>query len=293
MKRYWLFYGWYDDYDCPGANGGLSDFHGSFDSIEGAYVDFAMAKNYYNEPACWCQILDSETSEIVKLQGFGETDRDLTHLRKHFKCPEIETQSPGAVSEWIDAEIYQSEIRAQKDDVPGEWVKIDGFGLLHNYSLCSNSECECHTVESKRVATPFPIEAGNPYCCNKCALQPGIGGTRGDLIGLMDDVPGTFAIVAPNDQKEVIPDDCACPSCGQNLHTKAYVYNGLFGSARQTICVDCSLKLISWFHPKRGYIWISDIKAMEGIFIPANGQKPIRSKFDIKNFIAGLFNKYL
>lgn len=129
MKRYWLFYGWYDDYDCPGSNGGLSDFYGSFDSIEGAYVDFAMAKNYCNEPACWCQILDSETNEIVKLQGYGETDRVSPRLRKHFKCPEIETRNTDHVGEWIDAEIHQAAIRAQKDDIPGEWVKTDNFAL--------------------------------------------------------------------------------------------------------------------------------------------------------------------
>jgi len=236
MKRYWLFYGWYDDHDWPGSNGGLSDFYGSFDSIEGAYVDFAMAKNYYNEPACWCQILDSETNEIVKLQGYGETDRDLPHLRKHFKCPEIETQSPDPVSEWIDAEIYQSKIRTQKDDIPGEWLK------------------------------PLPED------------QKTIDGIR------YHPTP---------EQIEFIPDDCACPSCGQNLHTKAYVYSGLFGYAKQTICVDCDLKLISWFHPKRGYIWISDIKAMEGMFVPSNGQKPIRSKFSLRGFVSTLFNKYL
>lgn len=122
MKRYWLFYGWYDDYDCPGSNGGLSDFYGAFDLIESAYVDFAMAINYCNEPACWCQILDSQTGEIVKLQGYSDTDRDLPHLRKYFKCPEIEKQNTDPDGIWIDAEIHQYEIRAKEDHTPGEWL---------------------------------------------------------------------------------------------------------------------------------------------------------------------------
>lgn len=87
MKRYWLFYGWYDDYDTPGSIGGLLDFYGSFDSIEAAYVAFAMASNQWNCPAEWCQILDIETKEIVKLKGYWEDKIKLDHLSKYFKIP--------------------------------------------------------------------------------------------------------------------------------------------------------------------------------------------------------------
>ena len=42
---------------------------------------------------------------------------------------------------------------------------------MHDEKLCSNPNCECHTDESKKVATPFPIDLGNPYCCSKCAIR--------------------------------------------------------------------------------------------------------------------------
>ncbi len=37
---------------------------------------------------------------------------------------------------------------------------------------CSDPECDCHTDPTCRVATPFPLGLGNPYCCNKCAIVP-------------------------------------------------------------------------------------------------------------------------
>jgi len=194
MKRYWLFYGWYDTYEDAGNKGGLLDLIDWFDSVEAAYVAFGMApeREWWGKPE-WCVILDIEEKRIEKVVGIG--DGGVGYLKQFFKL------APGSIADKPakspDIDFYDDRLSTHYHPL----VKPDNFGLLHDPSLCSNSQCECHTVESKRVATPFPIEAGNPYCCNKCALQPGFGGTRGDLIRIMGNVPGTFAIVAPNDQK--------------------------------------------------------------------------------------------
>lgn len=35
---------------------------------------------------------------------------------------------------------------------------------------CALETCECHTVEAKRIQTPWPADLGfPPYCCNRCA----------------------------------------------------------------------------------------------------------------------------
>jgi hypothetical protein len=44
------------------------------------------------------------------------------------------------------------------------------YGVGHDEKLCSNPDCVCHTDINKRVATPFPLDTGNPYCCPECAL---------------------------------------------------------------------------------------------------------------------------
>jgi len=60
MKRYWLFYGWSDTYEDAGSEGGLLDLIDWFDSVEAAYVAFAMApeREYWGKPD-WCTILDN------------------------------------------------------------------------------------------------------------------------------------------------------------------------------------------------------------------------------------------
>jgi hypothetical protein len=63
MKRYWLFCG---NHYYP--LGGLQDFKGDFDSVEAAYVHFAMLE----EKPDWAQILDTETRQIEKLIRFPD-----------------------------------------------------------------------------------------------------------------------------------------------------------------------------------------------------------------------------
>ena len=45
------------------------------------------------------------------------------------------------------------------------------YGVGHDENLCSNPDCDCHIDINKIVATPFPLDNGNPYCCPKCALS--------------------------------------------------------------------------------------------------------------------------
>lgn len=35
---------------------------------------------------------------------------------------------------------------------------------------CINPECECHTTDRK-VTTPFPLDMGPAYCCNRCSSE--------------------------------------------------------------------------------------------------------------------------
>ena len=77
MKRYWLFYG--DSNIDWGCHGALLDLQGFYDTIEGAYVDFAMAPNNDN----WCIILDVECREIVKVVGLHR--RDIAYLKQLFR----------------------------------------------------------------------------------------------------------------------------------------------------------------------------------------------------------------
>ena len=37
--------------------------------------------------------------------------------------------------------------------------------------FCLNKECACHVSSDprKHVATPFPLDAGPPYCCSRCS----------------------------------------------------------------------------------------------------------------------------
>ena len=39
---------------------------------------------------------------------------------------------------------------------------------LNDPDICMNHNCQCHTNPDWCVRTPFPIEYGNPYCCNIC-----------------------------------------------------------------------------------------------------------------------------
>lgn len=36
-------------------------------------------------------------------------------------------------------------------------------------SVCVDQRCACHADPARKVVTPFPLEAGPPYCCNLCA----------------------------------------------------------------------------------------------------------------------------
>lgn len=57
----------------------------------------------------------------------------------------------------------------------GEILREDKLGYQSVISVaegyCINGKCECHTVEEKRVRTPFPNKDFPPYCCNQCARR--------------------------------------------------------------------------------------------------------------------------
>lgn len=84
MKRYWLFYGWYDTYTDAGSKGGLLDLINWFDSVEAAYVAFSMApeREWWGKPD-WCVILDIEEKRIEKVVGLGTGN--VGYLKQFFK----------------------------------------------------------------------------------------------------------------------------------------------------------------------------------------------------------------
>lgn len=64
--------------------------------------------------------------------------------------------------------------------VPERWTRYlerirrkqnNYYGFGHSDKLCSDLDCDCHRLKSDRVLTPFPMDRGNPYCCNKCAVE--------------------------------------------------------------------------------------------------------------------------
>jgi len=74
MKRYWLFI--WEDYE---AKGGMQDFVMDFDTHKEAeaYYDSIpdhIRKNWEN-----CQILDSETKEVILYREFGILGKEFTH----------------------------------------------------------------------------------------------------------------------------------------------------------------------------------------------------------------------
>jgi len=48
--------------------------------------------------------------------------------------------------------------------------ETDVFSIPKPRGHCLNPRCHCHSGQpSERVCTPFPIEAGPPYCCSRCS----------------------------------------------------------------------------------------------------------------------------
>lgn len=78
MKRYWLFEG--KEYY---PNGGMEDFVGDYDSVDGAKTAFdnaQAAEVKENRKADWAQIADSTTAKIV-LWFYGEHSSNMTEYQ--------------------------------------------------------------------------------------------------------------------------------------------------------------------------------------------------------------------
>lgn len=61
----------------------------------------------------------------------------------------------------------------------GEWIHAGELSaellqaLRRSGGYCADPRCRCHVgTPAERVKTPFPVDEGPPYCCNRCARRP-------------------------------------------------------------------------------------------------------------------------